>query len=583
MADSLLYEISNSTELTGEPFTRKDVVYILDQNNSNYGNNTIILDTASVSNSGKYVSFQSSRITIPLLITMTSQFNFSTIPTDFCVGLKNGAHHLINSLNVEYNNSSVVQVSNFTNMYISYKLNTTMDLDSVVTVGTQILFSPDTSTSWYYTNGPTVAGQGSINNDDDLLSTNFAARYQGTSGNFGFARRQIQNTFSSGQGGVTTLLGANWSSVSAQVNRPFTIKSTVASPGGYWQQSWNILATIRLKDLSDFFEKLPLCRGPFIKLYLYLNQCKTTLTIYGNNSAPIIAGALGVTNQGISIQGGNTNPLLIASGRTTASGMYSLANGPGGGGIAVGVGQQEFDQTFTISVSILNSLDQNCIAPYNRYQGQTSCRLYCDLYTMNPLKEEEYLLTNRTKTVEYRDIFQYQFLNIGQGSANFLVSNGISDLVEIVCCPFISSSYNGTGVAGTSFSTLASPFSSEPATCSPCMWVNNFNIQLSSVNCFINSKQFLYEQFQDELYGVGAVNGGMTDGVNSGLISQTDFYNNYGYLVANAARRLPEEDRTPKSVQVLLNNVTQVPMDLYVFCVMRKSIQISVYDGKRLS
>jgi hypothetical protein len=575
MADSLIYEISNTTELSGEPFTRKDRVYIIDQNNSSYSNNTIILDSASISNSGKWALFQTATLTIPLLVTMTSRFDFSLLATDFCCGLKNSFTQLVNSINVEYGNSSVIQVSNFTNAYISYKLNTTLDVDSVVTIGSQIGFALDGGNSWFYSNTPTAYGVGSINCDDDIVSTNCADVYRGASGNVGFFRRQMANLFSNSQIGVDVLLGGGWASVASQVQKSYTVKSLIASASGYFAQSWNILATIRLKDLSDIFEKLPLVRGAFVKLYVYLNQSKTTLTIAGTAGQPAItAGTMRCTGQDIQVFGGNTNPLMIASARTAQSGMRPLAQ-------AVSV--QGPDQQFVFSVSILNSLDQNCPSPYNRYQGQTSVRLYCDLYTMNPLKEEEYLMTNRTKTVEYRDIFQYQFLNIPTGSFNFLVSNGISDLVEIVCMPIISSTYNGTGNSATSFSPILSPFASEPATCSPCMFINNWNIQISGVNCFINSKQFLYEQFQDELYGVGAVNGGMSDGVNSGLISQLDYTNNYGYLVANVSRRLPEEDRTPKSVQILGNNVTQVPISMYVFCVMRKSIQIDVFTGKRLS
>jgi hypothetical protein len=139
MADNLLYEVSNSTELDGEPFIRKDTVYIIDQNNSSYSNNTIIIDSASISNSGRWCDFSMGRLTLPLLVTMTSTFNFSGVNTDFCCGLKNGYFQLINSLNIEYNNSSVVQVSNFTNMYISYKLNTTLDFISVVIVVSLIM------------------------------------------------------------------------------------------------------------------------------------------------------------------------------------------------------------------------------------------------------------------------------------------------------------------------------------------------------------------------------------------------------------------------------------------------------------
>jgi hypothetical protein len=78
------------------------------------------MDCASVSNAGKWADFQNSTIVIPLILTMSSLFNFSGVDSDFAVGLKSGFHQLISSINVEYNNSSVVQISNLTNMYISF-------------------------------------------------------------------------------------------------------------------------------------------------------------------------------------------------------------------------------------------------------------------------------------------------------------------------------------------------------------------------------------------------------------------------------------------------------------------------------
>jgi len=573
MSDNLIYEVSSTNENLSEPFVRKDTVFIIDQNNSQYSNNMIIIDSASVSNSQRWADFSKAYITLPLLITMTSTFNFSAINTDFVANLKNGYHQIINSLNVEYNNSSVIQVSNLTNMYISYKLNTSFDVNTVVCIGSQIGFALDSELSWNYYNTTTKGGLGSINNATNTFALNFANTFTGQQGNLGFTRRLLNVTFNDSLVGVSTLLGANWANVSSLYQKNYVIKN--ATPiNGYYQQAWNVLGTIRLKDLANFFEKLPLIKGSFIKMYLYLNQSKSVLTIKGN-ATPADAGKLTITSQSISIYGGVTNPLMITSAATAFDGTRPLSDL---------VGAQAFDQTFTFSVSLLNSLDTNCYAPYNKYGGQTSCRLYVDLYTMNPIKEEEYLLNNRTKVIEYTDIFQYQFLNTAAGSTfNFLVSNGIANLQEVIVVPIIASTYNGTGVSTTSFSPIVSPFATEPATCSPLMWINNFNIQISSVNQFINSEMYSYEMFQNELLGVNSVNGARTDGLMSGLISQLMFQNNYGYMVCNTSRRLAEEDRTPKSVQILGNNMTQVPMDLYVFCVLKKSITVDLYSGKRLA
>ena len=89
MADQLLYEVSNSVEMDGEPFTRRENVYIIDQNNGSYSNNTILLDCASVSNAGKWADFANATIAVPLTLSLSSTYNFSAIASDFAVGLKN--------------------------------------------------------------------------------------------------------------------------------------------------------------------------------------------------------------------------------------------------------------------------------------------------------------------------------------------------------------------------------------------------------------------------------------------------------------------------------------------------------------
>lgn len=568
MADQLLYEVSNSVEQDGEPFIRRENVYIIDQNNGSYTNNTIIMDCASVSNAGKWADFQNATIVVPLVLTMSSLFDFSgVVNSDFAVGLKNGFHQLISSINVEYNNSSVVQISNLTNMYISYKLNTTLCVDDIVTIGSQIGFYHDSAQSWLYTNVQSYRGRGSCNNGNDILTTNPSLAFNGMSGNIGFFHRQMDILFNAGQIGTTTLLGANWPSIASQFAKSYTVKTATASPSGYFGQAWYIMATLRLKDMADFFAQMPLVRNAYVKLYVNLNQSRTTITM----SATDGVGMTLIPSNAI-IFGGNTNPLMVASAEDL-NGMDDIRTAV----VASATGNKDF----IFSCSILTSLDPNCPSQIAKNNMLSSCRLYIDLYTMNPMREEQYL-TNRTKTIKYRDIFQYQFLN-QLSSFNFLVSNGISGLKEIVVVPLISSTYNGTGVSSTSFSTLVSPFASEPSTCSPLMWFNNLNFQISGVNIFSNNEQYGFEMFQNELYGVGSINGGLTDGLTSGLISQTAFYNNYGYLVANVGRRLPEDDRTPKSVQISGTCLSVVPIDMYVFCVFEKEIVIDTYSGKRVA
>jgi hypothetical protein len=554
MSDSLLYEISKVENLSGEPFIKKEYVYMQDQNNGSYSNNQVILDMAAISNSGKWCDWANAEFVVPLLITMTSATDFSAVASDYAVGLKNGFHQIINSINVEYNNTSVVQVSNLTNMYISYKLNTTLGLNDVLTIGPQIGFSPDSYLSWTYQTAASLRGVGSTNNVNNPGFFDTSVAFSSVQDNVGFTQRLLDQVFTNNQVGVSTLLGATWNTISAQYAKSYTTAATFA--GGICSKAWNILATIRLKDISDFFAQMPLTRNSYIKMYINLNQSLTTLRVTSTTS-------MSINSNDVIVYGGQTNPLLISA---------AQANN----GLAPFVGIAG-NKTATFSVSVLNSLDPNCPAGIARNPMLNSCRLYANLYTMNPMKEEEYL-QQRTKTIRYKDFFQYQFLNV-TGAFNFLVSNGLSRMQEIIIVPLISGTVNG--VSGQTFSTLRSPFSSEPATCSPLEWFNNFNIQISGTNIFTNSQQFGFESFQSELQGVGSVNGGLVDGLTSGLISQNAFLNNYGYLVANVARRLPE-DNSAKSVQISGTCLSQLAVDLYVFCVLEKAIVIDSYSGKRL-
>ena len=562
MADELLYEMSK-TEIsdTSSPFIKRELVYVIDQNSGSYANNQIIMDCASISNSGKYADFSDGFFAIPLLITMTSTFNFSALACDFAVGLKSGFHQLVHSINVEYNSTSVVQATSLTNMYISYKLNTSLSLDDLVTIGTQIGFRGiDGPQSWRYAGALSNSGNGSLNNLNAFAGLSVINNYGGTASNNPFLLRQLDLVFNSSQDPQNVLLagGTTWQTASSQFARGYTTDVVVA--GGVYGKAWKILATLRLKDLSDFFSKLPLVRGAYMKIYLNLNQSLTTVTMNAANNVYCQA-------NDIIVYGGSTNPLMFSSADTN-NGSNRFATGAG--------------KSFKVSVSVLNSLDTDCPTAIAKNDLLSSTRLYVPIYTMNPMKEEEYL-SNRVRVVKYRDIFQSQALNQAN-SFNILVQNGLAGLKNVIVCPMISSTVNGVvaGTVATGFSPIRSPFASEPASCSPVQWISNYNVQISGVNIFAENANYGFIQFLQEVYGVNSINGGMTDGLTSGLISQTAYYNNYGYLVANVGRRLPEEDKTPKSVQISGTISCQNPVDLFIFCELEKSITIDIYSGKRL-
>jgi hypothetical protein len=213
-------------------------------------------------------------------------------------------------------------------------------------------------------------------------------------------------------------------------------------------------------------------------------------------------------------------------------------------------------------------------------------------YVFNPIYEQAYL-TSSVKTIVYNDLYQYQVINV-LPNANFnnLITNGISGIQTILVLPFyntgtLPTTTNGlttpTQCGNNGITPYQSPFSTEGGgTTSPLCLLGNFNVVISGQNAIYNTERYTYEQFTQQLYGLNAVNGGLTDGVNSGLINQQDFETMYNYYAVNVSRCLPIEEAVPKSVNIIGQNLSSLPIDLYVFVNYKTSVSIDILTGSRV-
>ena len=233
-----------------------------------------------------------------------------------------------------------------------------------------------------------------------------------------------------------------------------------------------------------------------------------------------------------------------------------------------------------------------------------SVYLYIPAYTFNPVFEQAYL-SSPVKQIKYTDIYQYQVLNVPTGGQfNNLLTNGIANIKSVLILPFYSSgagtsvtgSYTQSGGAPAVTVSLAqysgflagvpvfqSPF--DPAgtgPTSPLCLIKNFNVQVSGQNAIYNLEKYPFEQFNNQLYGQNAVNGGLTDGITSGLISRQDFDMEYCYYYVNVERMLPVEMSVPKSIQILGTNSSTRALDLYCFVEYGVEISIDSLTGARV-
>lgn len=620
MADQLLFESSNDSQITSEPFISRQVVYVIDQNNGNYSGQ-IQLDTSSLSNSGKYGSYSEAYLQCPLVLTLrgnaTGAVNPFNVDAPFAVGLKNGFHHLIHSVSVEYNNTNVVQLTPYTNFEVSYKMMTSFSKDDVKKIGPTIGFYPDSSTSYdYVATGALGAnvrkGKGVLNNRNattltatttttlaspggiaagafpvqaiaaggpillaDITPTSNTsgvagpvttwADYQVTKPNEGFIARQETTSFQFAAPSSDFMSEASGGSVGKDYyERP---RPPAPAPDTGTDHFWYILATIRLKDMHDFFDKMPLVKGAYLRFIINVNTCRHTLSfVKAGNTVNMSQSSATITASG-------SSPILVASGEAN-QGMAPIMTSI----LGVANGTYTADVALDIGRSSLNTQKTG-------YPWGSQTRLYVPIYTMNPVSEEQYLSLNRTKKIVYRDIYQYRTDVDANLTFNALLTNGIPNPKTVICIPFIRGTANSLGAGANAIPTdpFLSPFASEPATTSPLIAFKDFNIQLAGVNMFVQNELYDFEQFQNELSSQNAINGGLVDGLTSGLISKTDFQHMYRYYICDVSRRLAAEDAVPKSVQIIGKSECALPISIFTFIEYERTVTISLETGQLMS
>mgnify|MGYP006268384507 CR=1 FL=1 len=343
MADQVVLEQSLESQIVDEPFVSRQSVYVIDSNNGSY-NGQIQIDTSSLSNSGRWVSYSEGVLQIPLVVTMqalpagdtsggyaTASLNaqsnlIQALRKEFAVGLKAGHFHLIHSLSVEYNNTNVVQLTPYLNHFVSYKLLTSLDDADLRKWGDAIGFFPDSAMSHDYiqsttadpagaTAGFSPSGWGSVNNKH-IPAANAVCDYltnkQRNVANDGFQKRLLSTGASGKTGKLTTtdVLGSDKFQA-----RNFYQQATSDNNTDVWY----VMAQIRLKDVADFFDKLPLTRGAYLRLLINTNTSSHTFSygVYGGAAELTAqmnraAQATQLNLRSTTITGGST-PIMITS------------------------------------------------------------------------------------------------------------------------------------------------------------------------------------------------------------------------------------------------------------------------------
>ena len=511
-----------------------------------------------VANSGKFVDWSQSSIVIPIILDVNlSRACAGSVENVFTASLKNGYHQLINSLSVEIANNSVVNLTNFSNIKINYDVLTTCSREDELNFLPSINFVKDNAESISYQPDASAFGYGECNNIIKPTAFNPTSGWGKTSytQNQGRLQRMLNTSFDPSTG--LNAIEKNYTSTSA----------TQLSLKNYATQSttdmvYYITATIPLKILHDLFKQLPLTKGMYCRIIVNTNcNCSATLTTS--------ADGLTFVNATSSTQNG-VLPFMISP-ATQGQGFVPSTAGA---------------TTVTATMAI---------AKVGAFSHQiTTSRLYCATYEMSPIYEERYFQAVPTKKILYNDILQFLTAGIApQGQVNQILTNGISRARALLVVPMLSAQTNGTkdlrtntfsagtNVTGTqTFSPMASPFSSAPGTCCPFASVSNFNVLISGTALYQSNIQYKFEHWLQEVRPSNSINGGLSLAMSSGLLSQTDYENGYGYIYVDLSRKTGQaSDDVSKSIQLQLTNTSNCYCDYITYIIYEREITVSTSTG----
>ena len=102
------------------------------------------------------------------------------------------------------------------------------------------------------------------------------------------------------------------------------------------------------------------------------------------------------------------------------------------------------------------------------------------------------------------------------------------------------------------------------------------------MNLFLNNENYDFEAFKQQLQQSNQLNGSLTTGLASGLISEDMFSRGYRYYYGDCSRYLPSEEGVSRSVQIIGQNTSELTCDIMVFVEFYKEITIDISTGARI-
>lgn len=587
--DNVVYELSTRPEnVADKPFVSKTWSNpIFDTNtSSNYASNQVIFDTTILSNSGSPVSYSEGICILPMVIAVTKVGGAVTDwtddalkGTDFMIGFKNSHVQLIDRVSITLNNTDIVQSVPNTNAYLTFIQHSEMSLDDEFLNMPLTGYAKDDSSSWY--RQAAVDNNGVLTGDSRGVGLGNNANFKlinafnfNDVANEGLLKRQRlinkqDNEKSAVLGGLNT----------TKEHQKNVVENLPTGKYIYYD------CVLRLKDMCpNLFKNFPLTQGVKLKITLTLNN-NVEFQFRKNGAGNFVYEPALFTNVSSA-----TNPLMIAS-------SYNKITTQAGGdwqqtAVAAGAANTSGNFCFRVTDATTNETFVPCgssclpcedAAVYKvsmrigENSGQThprrQCMLYCPNVKLNPKFDLMYFSdSSRIKKIHYTDL-EYQTFSVASGSTfTKELSSSCVRPKRLIIIPFLSKSAN------YGLDPLSSPFTTEPATTSPCV-ITNFNCSINNQNLYPNDINYSYDHYIQNVNGQSGVSANQVAGLVSSRINMVDFQNNYTYIVVDLSRRLPEQDLISSSVKIRGKIASPLPLELHCYVEIEKIIEVDCLTG----
>lgn len=482
--------VSNRSDMVS-----KEYAWIPDMNGSSY-NGQITFDLSSLGQSQKWVNYSEAYIEIPYVIAAKASADFTAGIKENTIGLKDGFHQLIDSIAVEMNGRTAVQVQNFTNVHTQFKMLTSSSFDDIFKNGATTGFFGDAVNKMTYNQVASAEGVGYCNSNNN---SNFNDRKEQTT-NFNVS--------------ATNILPTIVNSEAINSGRSYYTHNGAAAENRLYY--WVVMAQIRLSDITDLFSKMPICKTTDIRI------------IITYNSSQVVVNCVNATLNTFAVDSyqqisGHTCPFMLSSFTVPNNGILTIRSNV----MKSGLGENP-----TLAV--------------------TNCRLYVPIYKPSDNVSLAMIQSFPTSIVEYNDIYTYVVpeINAGQTFCHTLTT-GIVDPQYVVVIPYPKTN----GLAGLGTSTYQSIFDSAPGTSSGII-IRDFNVQIAGINVFPANQRYDFEQFNAELSKINAINGNMTLGLTSGILNYYMFQQGYRMYVTDLSRKDSSQNNITKSITITGVNTT---------------------------